>query len=82
MPRVRLVVGLTDFGLASTWDLFKNATHFSHIPTQKMLRTVELQVLGVSSGSAGLHCQFPCSKQVLRSAVTVTGTLSGGFINR
>lgn len=73
-------MSLADFGLASTWDLFKNTTCASHLPTEKMLRTVELQVLRVSPSCAGLHCQFPCSKPVLWSAVT--GTLGGGFINR
>lgn len=45
---VRCVMRLTDFRLASIWDLFKNATHRSHLPTQKMLRTA-------GSGSAGPH---------------------------
>lgn len=45
---------LPDCGLASTGDLFKNATDSSHLPTQKMLRTVELQVLGVLPVSAEL----------------------------
>lgn len=54
---VRYVMRLTDFRLVSIWDLFKNATHRSHLPTQKMLRTAELQVLAVLDPT--------CSKQVL-----------------
>lgn len=48
--RHRLWIGLR-------MGLLKNATRHSHLPTEKMLRTVELQVLGVSPGRAGLLAQ-------------------------